>query len=134
MNYTTIADADPGGDLQAAYDALVARKVSTTDQVRITDVDMARELGFGKAIGILDGIQTAIDANALPARVMRWIEQVGLDINHTGTVNALSNLVPTYISASDATDLQNMGKVAEFPGLTIKDLEKARRLRSEGKA
>lgn len=134
MNWTFIADNDPGGDLATAYAAMSAETVASSEEVRVTDIDMAREAGFGQANNFLDGLQDAANASAIPQRVMRWIENPGIDVNNSQVVSVLNGLVPTYVSQAQVDALLALGRVPKYPGLRQEDLEKARRLRSEGKA
>lgn len=134
-DYKSIADNDPGGDAQAAFEALKGMKQNSNENVMITDLSMANRLGFTVANEILDGIQMAIDANQISSRVMRWIETVGIDVNNSDSVAQIDALVVAGLITTDhKTALLNLGKEFMFPGITKSDVEKARRLRSEGKA
>lgn len=135
MNWTQIANGDPGGTVDQAFSAMAAETVSNTAEKRVTDIDMARDMGFAQANNFLNGIQAAIDAQAIPARVMRWIETVGLDVNNNQVATVLGNLVTAgHVTAGQVNAVLALGRVAKYPGLEKWHIEKARRLRAEGKA
>lgn len=133
MELKLIADNDPGGTLSDAFDTMAAETVETTSENMVSDIDMAAKLGLGTANAILTALQSAIDAAVLPARVMRWLESSGIDVNHPETQAILDSLVPTYLSTGQVAALKALGNTPKYPGLTIGQLDKARRLRAEGK-
>lgn len=135
MNWTQIANGDPGGTIDQAFASMSAETIPNTLEKRVTDVDMARDMGFSQTNNFLSGLQAAIDASAIPQRVMRWIETVGLDVNNAQVATVLGSLATSgYITNAQVTAVLALGRVAKYPGLQKWHIEKARRLRLEGKA
>ena len=123
-DYKKIADGDPGGDLQAAYEAMIAETEQVSrGEYRVTDKMIASALGLAAANDFLDAVEMAV-----PARVTSWLKSGGIDVNHVDTVSTLTAINPPNVVAVLA-----MGKeaVSKYPAMEITHLEKARSMRSE---
>ena len=134
MNFKFIADNDPGGELDAAYRSMSTETISGTGKVLLTDQSIANDLGLVVGITITEGIEQAVADGELPARIIRWLEGDGIDVNHVDTQATLVSLhIGGYISEAHKNALIALGDDLAYPGLTKSQLDKARRLRSEGK-
>lgn len=134
MSLKEFADNDPGGDLNAAYLTMTAQTVPGTQERLLSDLSIANALGLSAAVAIMSGIQQAVTDGAMDARVVRWLETGGVDINHADTQASLTALAAGgYITTSQKDALIAIGYEPAYPGLTLSQLDKARRLRAEGK-
>lgn len=135
--YKTLADADPGGDLQAAYEAMKAETVDVSrGEYRITDQDIAAEIGPVEGLAFTAALEAARDAGALKPRILRWLEGKGIDINNPGTRGMLAQLVAAdHLDQALVDKVVAMGSIAQpkYPGLELGHLQNARDWRKEGK-
>jgi len=138
-DYKLIADADPGGDLFAAYTALSAQTTTAVGETRLNLTGVANALGSAVA----DRIEDALDA-ALQAKVIKkWAYNsmvdgagAGLNLADKDMPARLGSFVQAgLLSQDDVDSLLGLASidVAKFPGLTPAHLDKARTMRSEGR-
>ena len=134
MDYKFIADNDPGGDLQSAFNVMSTEMTDSTEKKLITDSMLAREIGLVDANAVMDGIERAVSEGVLPQRVVRWIETQGIDINFQDTRDTLLFLQQgDYITEDLRLKVLTLSKVPKYQGITLADIEKARLLRAQGK-
>lgn len=125
VDYTAIADGDPGGALEEAYATMTAATITQSRGPHpVTDIRVAGEIGLTAAEEFFAAVEAAI-----PARVVGWFHSVGVDINHPDTVATLNAINPPH---KDAVLAMGNETVPEYPGLTIEHLKKARAKRAAG--
>lgn len=127
VDYTLIANEDPGGTLEQAYATMVDRRVSVSRGVyKITDIMVAAEIGLSKAESFLSAVEAAV-----PARVSHWIKTGGIDINHPDTIATLTAINPPHLA-----EVLPMGSESVCPygaGFKIGHLQNARQMRADGR-
>jgi len=134
MNLKQIADNDPGGAVDDAFNAMSSEMTHGNGQRLLTDQSIANDLGLIRGVAIMTAIEQAVSDGVLPSRIIRWIEGHGIDVNHADTQSTLESLeISEYITTDQRNAIIALGHEPKFPGLTLSDLQKARRLRIEGK-
>lgn len=125
VNYKLIADNDPGGDLETAFNTLASETVITTPETMIT----YRKIAASVSLTATAELEQAI--SALPLWVNKALQTDGIDVNDPQTAAALSSLVSTETAAS----IIALGKIStqKYPGLKLGHLQNAREMRAEGK-
>ena len=126
VDYTLLADNDPGGDLETAFAVMSAQTaVRTRNSHRVNDIMIAKHLGFTAATEFLNDVEAALDP-----RVVAWLRGDGIDMAHPDVATILDQINPRHKDAALA-----MGKetVPKYPGLRIGHLATARQMRAEGK-
>lgn len=127
IDYTLIADNDPGGDLETAYATMFAETVvNERSNAVFNDRDIAMEVGFTLANQFLDDLEAAA-----PARIMRWIETIGLDLAHQDVIDAITNIAPRNLSVVLALKDETLPRY----GVSFNEghLQSARELRAVGR-
>lgn len=129
--YKELADNDPGGDVQAAFDAMNSETIDTTPIKRMSYADIAREVGYQESAALESVVDAAISSNGLAKWVKSRLERDGIDVNDSQTQALLTSL----IGATEAAKIISAGIVKEkkFPYLTsIQQLTNARYARAKG--
>lgn len=125
VDYTAIADGDPGGDLEAAYATMLAETITQSrGQHPVTDLRVAGEIGLAAAEEFFTSIEAVVSS-----RVIGWFRTTGVDINHPDTIATLNAINPPH---KDAVLAMGNETVSKYPGLTIEHLKKARTKRAAG--
>lgn len=129
-DYKLIADSDPGGDLQTAFDAMAAEVVTSTPEKLMTYLSIANEVGFTESGALEAAVNAAISGGQLPSWVRSALETKGIDINNPQTGPLLVSLVGEVEAAKILA--AGVVSVKKFPSLTIQQLENARYAREQG--
>lgn len=124
-DYKGIADGDPTGDLQAAFDSMAAETVATTPEKLMTYRSIANEVSFAASAEL----ETSVLAS-MPAWLNANLQTGGIDVNNSQTAALLGSLVTT--ATADAIIAAGVINVAKYPGLKIGHLADARRQRIAG--
>lgn len=126
VNYKLIADGDPGGELQAAFESMKAETVTSTPEVmityrRISVMSFAAMVALEAAIKATESTNDAIHA---------LLKTDGIDVNDAQVAGVLIGLVPTH-----ANDIIAMGVITTptYAGLKLGHLQNARQMRIEGR-
>lgn len=128
INYKSIADNDPGGDLETAFNTMADEVITETPEVMIT----YRKIGAAVSLTASFELEAAIKASA---QIPTWVDDVlrtdGIDVNDPQVSATLGALV----SAQTAADILLMGQITKpkYEGLKLGHLQNAREMRSEGK-
>jgi len=129
-NYKLIADGDPGGNIDTAFASMKAETVTTSPEVRLTYLAVARSVGAGAA--------SKLNARVL-ATQSPWVDHAlnneGVDINNPQIPALLNSMVNATFTQANADAVKAIGNVTQskYPRLRQGHLEDARRLRAEGK-
>ena len=125
VNYKLIADNDPGGDLQTAFNSLASETIITTPETMIT----YRKIAARVSLTATAELETAI--SALPLWVNKALQTDGIDVNDAQTAAVLSSLVSTETASS----IIALGQIStpKYQGLKLGHLQNAREMRAEGK-
>lgn len=137
IDYTSIANGDPGGDLQLAFESMTAETVEQAQDRKVNYVVIANEAGFAEAGALEARIRAKIAANELPEWVHDALKSGGLNINDSQLETQLLSMVDevslTTAHANKILTLKTVS-VAKYPQLREQShLAKARKLRVEGK-
>ena len=129
VDYKLLADSDPEGDLQVAFDSMAAETVTTTPETQVTYITLARDVGL-------------TTANALASRLstqLAWIDKAmsgeGIDVNNPQVGPFLDALVDTDFTQLMADNIKALGNVIspKYPGFKIGHLSNARQMRTDGR-
>lgn len=136
VDYTAIADADPGGDLNSAFDTMDAETVvKSRGKYLVTQMDIAEQLGLDAAVIVRDAFEAAVAANQLPSWVVTAMDAGGININHQGVATKVGQMVTaselTQAQADAFLDLGN-ATLSKWPGLKHGHLQNAREKRARG--
>lgn len=135
IDYKAIADADPGGDLKTAYDALKAMTVSApAGETKIDLVGIANRFGPATANNVEAAIKAAISANQLGGWVLHAMYGEGLNITHKDMAAQLTALKAAGLTQDSLDKLLSLTQVQtpKFPGLLEGYLQNARQKRVRG--
>ena len=95
VNYKLIADNDPGGTLDAAFESMAAE---TTKQSKgkylVNDLMIVNELGASDGHAFLDSVEAS---ELLPERAKLWLRGNGIDVNHPDVEGILTAMNPPNI-------------------------------------
>jgi hypothetical protein len=134
VDYKLIADSDPGGDLQAAFDTMAAETVSKTPEVYVNYTNlMAVDLALAGQLSAI--IKAAVDAGTLPEVVHIRLNNGGLNINNPSSGYVLQGFVEAgYLTQAEKDTIMAMGVVTtkKYPGLKPGHVQNARQKRAEG--
>ncbi len=137
VDYKAIADADPGGNLTVTFLAMAAETETRSRGIhRITQLEIAREVGMVAATRFRDGLDSAVTGSLIPAWVVGALDATGIDINHASTQGAMAGLVTAMKLQQDDVDaIIAMGSevVNVWPELKEGHLQNAREKRAAGK-
>lgn len=138
INYKALADLDPGGTLESAYDTLAVAETTSSDHVQmVTDLSIAASIGLNDTVAFLAGLDTAVDDLVLPSIVVEWLTtNGGIDVNHQDSQTTLQSLATAnYVEQTTVDAVIAMGENSEldFPNLKIGHLANARQMRAEGR-
>ena len=129
INYKLLADNDPGGELQAAFDSMAAETVATTPETQVTYTTLARDVDL-------------VTANALTSKLSTqsaWIDNAlnseCINVNNPQVGPFLDALVDTDFTQLMADNVKALGNVIspKYPGLKIGHLANARQMRADGR-
>ena len=125
VDYKKIADGDPSGDLDTAFNTMAAETEVTTPEKLMTYRTVASEVGFAESAeleaGVLAGMPQWLNAD---------LQTRGIDVNNPDVIA----LIGTLVSAPTATSILASGQVSSlvYPGLKIGHLANARQQRAVG--
>tara|TARA_R110002074_G_scaffold119_2_gene486 strand:+ start:901 stop:1293 length:393 start_codon:yes stop_codon:yes gene_type:complete len=128
VNYKLIADNDPVGELQTAFDSMAAEAVTSTPEVMVT----YRQIGERVSLAASAELEAAVNGSEL---VPSWVDSVlakdGINVNDAQVSATLGAIVSTDTAAA----IIAMGLVTspKYAGLKIGHLANARQMRAEGR-
>lgn len=92
VNYKLIADDDPGGKLETAFESMSKVTESRSrGSFRVNDIMIVAVLGSTDGHEFLDAVE---GSNLLPERAKLWLRGEGIDINHPDTAGVLRAMNP----------------------------------------
>ena len=128
VDYKLIADNDPAGELQSAFDSMKTETVTSTPEVMVT----YRRISASVSLAASAELEAAVlAAQAMPSWVNTALASDGIDVNDPQVSATLNNIV----SADTAAAIIAMGIVTipKYAGLKIGHLANARQMRAEGR-
>ena len=135
INYTAIAGADIGGELDVAYAALKALSVdSTANEHLMSYLSIANQVDFATSMALEVVVKAAVGASQLPAWVDTRLNNTGIDVNNPQTAGLLTSLVagPFTQAMVDAIVAAGVTQVFTFPSVQLGHLQNAREKRIAG--
>lgn len=133
MNYRQLAQDDPGGTVQAAFDTLSAMTVShTASEKLITERAVLFALGGTDGETLLQVLEAAGQGNPVIARVVTWLkpgEGKGVDVCNAETQLVLGSLVGQGGVTQEMVDkliALATTETLKYPNLDIEDIEYVR--------
>lgn len=133
VDYKAIADGDPGGDLQAAFDSMRAEMVTAPYMVRVNYTDLlAIDIPLTTKLSNL--IASEVSLGNIPEVVHIRLNDGGLDINNPGTQAMLAGyVVASELTQAEMNTITALGEIKKYPDLVIPQiLQNARDARSSG--
>jgi hypothetical protein len=126
VDYKKIADGDPTGPLEAAFNTMAAETVATTPEKLMTYRTIASEVSFAASVELETGITTA----GMPKWLDADLQTRGIDVNSPD----VAALIGSIVSAPTATAILAAGVVSApvYPGLALGHLQNARQQRAAG--
>ena len=128
IDYKNIADNDPGGDLDVAYEAMKKETVKSYPKKMMTYLDIANLLDLSKSKELQDAVVGIAD---IPEFVDHELKSGGLDVNDVKSQYMLRAIV----SEDTANAIIGLGAVVTlaYPNFKIGHLSNARHMRLEGR-
>ena len=129
IDYKLLADNDPGGDLEVAFNLMYEQTVATYPQKLMTYIDIASRAGFFVSAELQNAV---VDNVGIPSWVDIALSRDGVDVNDEQTQSVLSSIV----SEETALAISALGVelISRFPQLTsVRHLDKARVMRADGR-
>ena len=128
IDYKNIADNDPGGDLDVAYEAMKKEAVKSYPKKMMTYLDIANLLDLSKSKELQDAVVGIAD---IPEFVDHELKSGGLDVNDVKSQYMLRAIV----SEDTANAIIGLGAVVTlaYPNFKIGHLSNARQMRLEGR-
>ena len=127
VDYKLIADNDPAGELQTAFDAMAAETVTSTPEFMVT----YRKIGQSVSLAASAELETALKdaSNGIPSWVDSVLAKDGINVNDPQVAGVLAAL------SSHAAAITAMGVVTspKYAGLKIGHLANARQMRADGR-
>lgn len=132
ITYLEIATADPGGDLELAYNSLMNLEEEKTREGdhRITLTSLAKELGRTKTKEIYTALLNFVSVGAMQDWELEELKEEGFDINDPVMRQAITDLGLAGLPHSSEILALNLQTVKVYKGLTIGYLSNARRMKS----
>ena len=129
IDYKLIADEDPGGDLQTAFDTMAAVTIEVRKSRAIyNSLGLAAAIGFTNANEFLNDVEAS---TLIPERVVMWINTTGVDIVNADTALILKVIAPQHLDLVLALANETISKYgARF---RMGHLQNAREYRARGK-
>jgi len=139
VDYKLLADNDPGGDLQIAFEAMKAETVTQAQGRKLTYLQIANEVDFATATALQKRISALVVAGTFPEWLDASLKAEGVNINDPqihGEQGALNALVGdgaefSQVQADAIAALKNVTTL-KYSGLKLGHLETARAMRLKG--
>ena len=128
VNYKLLADNDPGGELETAFDSMSAETITSTPEVMVT----YRQIGERVSLAASAELEAAVNGSAsIPSWVDSVLAKDGINVNDA----QVSATLGAIVSADTAAAIIAMGVVTspKYSGLKIGHLANARQMRQAGR-
>ncbi len=127
VDYKLLADNDPGGDLQQAFDLMSIQTVDSTPEVLMTYRTIASKVGFAES-GELEA--AVLGEPTLPQWLNVDLQSRGIDVNDP----QVAGLLNTLVSAATAANITAAGVIVspKYPNMKVGHLKNARDQRNDG--
>jgi len=135
IDYTAIANGDPGGDLTTAFSVMKAETITVAADKMCNYISVAREVGFAVAAALESRVNELISAGAFPSWLKAALENDGININDPQVAGLVASLVDgSTFTQTQADAILAMSQVLsdKYPNLKEGYLQDARRKRAGG--
>ena len=129
VNYKLLADDDPGGDLQTAFDSMEAETVTTNPEVMLTYKGIARDVNLNTAG------QLALALDSSPVWIDHAMRTDGINVNNLQVAPFLTTLIGGSFTQAMVDSIKSLGNVVspKYVGLKKGHLANARQMRADGR-
>lgn len=127
VDYTKIADGDPGGELADAFNAMRVETEPSNSVAFHTYVSIGGAIGFNTALQL-----SARVTSLLPSWVDEALQSEGLDVNDAQIPVLLDSLVDVNFTQGMADAVKGAGTQLKYIGLAVGHLANARTMRADG--
>lgn len=136
-DYKKIADGDPGGELEAAYNSMIAETEQSPIQgeYRVTLTTISKKLGRDAARLVNAKLKQAVADGHMDQWELDELYDDGFDLNDPETKKAIAKLKQEgALGETEAAALLGMAmqSVPLYPGLEMGHLQNAREMRERG--
>jgi len=128
VNYKDLADNDPGGELQSAFDKMRAETITVNPEYMVTYRTIGSLVGLAESAELEIAVKAA---SSIPEWVNTSLASDGIDVNDA-QVSATLGVLVSEATAAKITELGNV-VVPRRTGLKIGHLANARQMREEGR-
>jgi len=134
IDYRGLADGDPGGTLQDAFNIMETATVSEAEDRSFNYTQIANQAGFGVATELQAVVTMLVGANQFPAWVNSALESEGINVNDPQVSGAVTSLVAAGLSQESADAILALRYVENkvYPRIKIGYLANARQKRIDG--